>query len=102
LGTAFFNWRIFSKKTKLITTNLKKKVILYVFNFHKLCTLYLVYSHIWLNLPRDGRQYSCIVLLMIAMLATNKTLYKKKKHYSGEAGGWHLVSLVHMMADLHV
>jgi hypothetical protein len=37
LGAAFFNWRIFSRKTKLKTKNFKNEVILYVFNFHKLC-----------------------------------------------------------------
>ncbi len=45
----------------------------------KICISYLVYSRIWLNFPKDYRQFLYIFLWMIATLATNINLLYKKK-----------------------
>jgi hypothetical protein len=45
----------------------------------KFCTSYMVYSHIWLNLPKSDCHFFHIFLLMIATLAKNKN--PQKKHW---------------------
>jgi hypothetical protein len=55
----------------------------YIFSFHcvakhiegrfNIFTLFLIYSQIWLNLPKDDRDFFFYIFLwMIATLATNK------------------------------
>jgi hypothetical protein len=43
----------------------------------KFCTSYMVYSHIWLNLPKNDGHFFYIFLLMIVTLAKNKKPQKK-------------------------
>ncbi len=45
-----------------------------------MCDLFLVYSQIWLNLPREDCHFSYIFLWMIITLATNLKKFKKKNH----------------------
>jgi hypothetical protein len=45
-----------------------------------MCTSYVVYSPIWLNLFRDDGHSFNIFLWMITTLATNKDSFKKKTH----------------------
>jgi hypothetical protein len=44
----------------------------------KTCISYLVFSRIWLNLPRDDSHFFYILLWMIATLATKKKIPKKQ------------------------
>jgi hypothetical protein len=52
----------------------------------KICTSYLVYSQIWLNLPWDDSHFSLhFPMDIIAILATKNNSYKKNTDYpSGE------------------
>jgi len=44
----------------------------------KICTLFLVYSLTWLNLPKDNGHLFYIFLWMMATLATNKKFLKRR------------------------
>jgi hypothetical protein len=44
----------------------------------KICTLFLFYNLIWLNLPKDNGHFFYIFLWMMATLATNKKFLKRR------------------------
>jgi len=48
----------------------------------KICTLFLIYNQIWLNLPRDNCHLSYIFQWMIATFSFDKKFIKKKKNTS--------------------
>ncbi len=53
-GIAIFNYQKLRKE--------KKKMLNLVFH-----TMYLIYSQIWLNFPRDDHHFLCIILWMITI-----------------------------------
>jgi len=70
-STSLFLPAINHQNAKNKNKNFKIWVILEVF-WLKICTLFLVYSQIWLNLPKNDCHFFYIFQWMIATLATNK------------------------------
>jgi hypothetical protein len=54
----------------------------------RFCTLFLVYSQMWLNFCRDDHHFFHIFLWMIVILATNKNSRKKKKKKNNGQGSF--------------